>query len=220
MLGSRPTDRICLRQRPAQQWAESPTRGNDDGHSTFQVNSPPYGAPITYRLPADVPTGDVRVVVSNAAGRHPGDAAWSGDRGDVHRELELPTAAGPRPAGPTSAVDAPRQHSPRCARAVRVRLVDQGGFDTVSIQRARELLGANTPKVVAEPAAGVPAVEGVVAAEAEAEVRASRRRASGPHAVGRVLPASRRRSDSGPARRTRAVHRVRSSSTTPIQKRY
>ena len=131
--------------KPAQQWAESPTRGNDDGHGYFQVNSPPYGAPITYRLPADVATGDVRVVVTNAAGdtlatlRGPATAGTY----TVNWNYQLPQA--PRPSAPTSA--SMRRDS--ILRAVRAPLVfdslTKAGFDTVSIQRARELLGANAP---------------------------------------------------------------------------
>ena len=106
--------------KPARQWAESPTRGNDDGHSSFQVNSPPYGAPITYRLPADIASGDVRIIVSNTAG-------------DTLATLRGPAAAGAYtvvwnyqlPADSASrasdvGVDAPRQHSSSDTRTVRV----------------------------------------------------------------------------------------------------
>jgi hypothetical protein len=127
--------------KPGLQWSEPPVRGNDDGHSTFQVNSPPYGATISYRLAAAPTDGDVRVVVANAAG-------------DTVATLRGPSAAGvhtvvwnyalPPAGGRGTATISASMRRDSILRASRAPFVldslTKAGYDSVAIARVRDLI--------------------------------------------------------------------------------
>jgi photosystem II stability/assembly factor-like uncharacterized protein len=126
--------------KPGLQWSESPTRGNADGHSTFEVNSPPYGAVISYRLGAAVPDGDVRVIVTSAAG-------------DTLATLRGPITPGlhtvvwnyalPAVAGRASTMSASMRRD-SILRATRAPFVldslAKAGYDSVALGRVRDLI--------------------------------------------------------------------------------
>ncbi len=121
------------------QWSEGSTRGNDEGQATFAVQSPPYGAAITYRLTAAAP--DARIVISDALG-------------DTLATLRGPTTPGVHtvywnyqtPAPPRAraalTVSERRDSILKANRAPAVLdSLRKAGYDTIAIARASALLG-------------------------------------------------------------------------------
>lgn len=129
--------------RSALQWSEPATRGNAEGNATFETISPPYGARITYRLAAAVPSGVVSISVANAAGemlttlRGPGDGP--GVRSVVWDYLIPAPVSTPAPLSASMRRDS-------VLRAVRVPMVldslRKAGYDPVSLTRASELIAS------------------------------------------------------------------------------
>jgi photosystem II stability/assembly factor-like uncharacterized protein len=127
--------------RVARQWTEPSERGNNEGNSTFEVLNPPYGAALSYRLAQPVDGGAVRVVIQRL-------------NGDTVATLRGPGTPGlytvtwnyqvfPRSTPPVPLTASARRDS--LLRAQRAEVVfdslKRAGFDTVAIQRARDLLG-------------------------------------------------------------------------------
>jgi photosystem II stability/assembly factor-like uncharacterized protein len=128
------------------QWSEPPVRGNDDGHSMFQVNSPPYGAALSYRLGAVVPDGDVRVVVTSAAGDTLATLRGPSTPGlhTVVWNYAMPSLGG-RGAATTMSASMRRDSILRSTRAPFVLdSLTKAGYDTVAIGRVRDLISVST----------------------------------------------------------------------------
>jgi hypothetical protein len=123
----------------AVQWSEASPRGNAEGHGTFEVQNPPYGASLTYRLATPASDGGVRLVITDASGDTVGTMRGPGGAGLHTVTWNYLRPATPRP--PVMTASMRRDSVLRAARAPHVfDSLTKAGFDTVAIGRARELL--------------------------------------------------------------------------------
>ena len=125
--------------KPAMQWSEASPRGNAEGHGTFEVQNPPYGATLTYRLAAPAPDGAARLIITDASGDTVGTVRGPGGVGLHTVTWNYVRPATPRP--PVMTASMRRDSVLRASRAPHVfDSLTKAGFDTVAIGRARELL--------------------------------------------------------------------------------
>ena len=136
--------------KPALQWSDAAPRGNAEGHSTFEVQNPPYGASISYRLATPTPDGVVRVIVTDTLGNPLGTVRGPGTVGLHTVTWNYVTPVSPRP--PVMTASARRDSILSAARAPHVLdSLTKAGFDTVAIGRARELLAGPQAGVRGQP---------------------------------------------------------------------
>src|ERR1019366_243729 len=132
--------------KTALQWGEGPTlaaSGNGNAQAFFQVPTPPYGAEIHYRLGAGAPAGAVRIFISNAAGDTIATLNGAGGPG-LHTVLWNYQGRRPTVAAAVQLSASERRDSIlRVARAPGILdSLKQANYDTIAINRARQLITA------------------------------------------------------------------------------